>query len=86
MRRQKLLTFNNSAKFEKYRAEQREEKKRLLLREVRQVTLEIHAQGVYPSQARVYSRSRSAGHLACHAERTRMGRVRGQNPDEKVER
>jgi len=53
MRRQKLLTFNNSAKFEKYRAEQREEKKRLLLREVRQVTLEIHAQGVYPSQVRV---------------------------------
>ncbi len=42
-----------SAKFEKYRAEQREEKKRLLLREVRQVTLEIHAQGVYPSQVRV---------------------------------
>ena len=42
-----------SDKFEKYRAEQREEKKRLLLLEVRQVTLEIHAQGVYPSQVRV---------------------------------
>lgn len=42
-----------SAKFEKYQAEQREEKKRLLLREVLQVTLEIHAQGVYPSQVRV---------------------------------
>jgi hypothetical protein len=42
-----------SARFEKYRAEQREEKKSLLLREVRQVTLEIHAQEVYPSQVRV---------------------------------
>jgi transcriptional regulator with XRE-family HTH domain len=42
-----------SSKFEKYRAEQREEKNRLLLREVRQVTLDIHAQGVYPSQVRV---------------------------------
>jgi TniQ len=44
-----------SSKFEKYRAEQREEKKRLLLHEVRQVTLELHAQGVYPSQVRVRS-------------------------------
>jgi len=42
-----------SARFEKYRAEQREKKKHLLLREVRQATLEIHAQGVYPSQVRV---------------------------------
>jgi hypothetical protein len=42
-----------SARFEMYRAEQREEKISLLLREVRQVTLEIHAQGVYPSQVRV---------------------------------
>jgi hypothetical protein len=42
-----------SSKFEKYRAEQCEEKKRLLLREVRQVTMELHAQGVYPSQVRV---------------------------------
>ncbi len=42
-----------SSKFEKYWAEQREEKKRLLLREVRRVTMELHAQGVYPSQVRV---------------------------------
>jgi len=42
-----------SSKFVKYRAEQREEKKRLLLREVRRVTMELHAQGVYPSQVRV---------------------------------
>ena len=42
-----------SSKFEKYRAEQREEKKRQLLREVRQVTLELHEQEVYPSQVRV---------------------------------
>src|SRR6266567_53812 len=42
-----------SDRFEKYRAEHREEKKRLLIREVRQATLEIHSQGRYPSQSRV---------------------------------
>jgi transcriptional regulator with XRE-family HTH domain len=42
-----------SDRFEKYRTEQREEKKRLLIREVRQATLEIHSQGIYPSQSRV---------------------------------
>jgi hypothetical protein len=42
-----------SSKFEKYQAEKHEEKKRLLLLEVRKVTLEIHAQGVYPGQIRV---------------------------------
>jgi TniQ len=42
-----------SARFEKYRAERREEKKRQLVCEVRRVTLEIHARGLYPSQVRV---------------------------------
>jgi hypothetical protein len=42
-----------SDRFEKYRTEQCEEKKRLLIREVRQATLEIHSQGIYPSQSRV---------------------------------
>jgi hypothetical protein len=43
----------NGVQFERYRAEQCEEKKRLLIREVRQATLEVHSQGVYPSQLRV---------------------------------
>jgi transcriptional regulator with XRE-family HTH domain len=42
-----------SARFERYRAEQCEAKKRLLIREVRQATLEIHSQGIYPSQLQV---------------------------------
>ena len=42
-----------SAKFEKYRANQCEERKRHIIDEVRQATLEVHAQGVYPSQVRV---------------------------------
>jgi hypothetical protein len=42
-----------SDRSEKYRTEQCEEKKRLLIREVRQATLEIHSQGIYPSQSRV---------------------------------
>ncbi len=42
-----------SDRSEKYSTEQCEEKKRLLIREVRQATLEIHSQGIYPSQSRV---------------------------------
>ena len=42
-----------SVRFEEYRTEQCEAKKRLLIREVRQATLKIHSQGIYPSQLRV---------------------------------
>jgi len=42
-----------SARFEEYRTGQREERKRRVVREVRQATLVVHAQGVYPSQVRV---------------------------------
>lgn len=42
-----------SARFEEYRMKQCEEKKRQVVCEVRQATLVVHAQGVYPSQVRV---------------------------------
>lgn len=42
-----------SSRFEEFRTKQREEKKRRVIREVRQATLVVHAQGVYPSQVRV---------------------------------
>ena len=42
-----------SARFEEYRTKLCEEKKRQVICEVRQATLVVHAQGVYPSQVRV---------------------------------
>jgi hypothetical protein len=42
-----------SARFEEYRTKRCEEKKRQAVCEVRQATLIVHAQGVYPSQVRV---------------------------------
>jgi hypothetical protein len=42
-----------SARFEAYRTKQCEERKRQIVREVRQATLVVHAQDVYPSQVRV---------------------------------
>jgi hypothetical protein len=42
-----------SARFEEYRMKRCEEKKRQIICEIRQATLVVHAQGVYPSQVRV---------------------------------
>jgi len=42
-----------SARFEEFRTKRCEERKRRVVREVRQATLVVHAQGVYPSQVRV---------------------------------
>ncbi len=47
------LCSSISAKHEKYRTSKREERKRQLVLEVRQATLRVHSQGMYPSQLRV---------------------------------
>jgi hypothetical protein len=47
------LCSSISAKHEAYRTNQREERKRKLVLEVRQATLRVHSQGIYPSQLRV---------------------------------
>ncbi len=47
------LCRNISAKFEKYRSDQCEERKRQIVDEVRQATLKVHFQDIYPSQVRV---------------------------------
>lgn len=83
-----------SARFEKYRAERSEEKKCLLIREVRQATLEIHSRGIYPSQLQVRNLLAKPGSIRIpealatwHATLKELGwEKEGQNSDEKVER
>jgi 2'-5' RNA ligase len=42
-----------SSRYREYRRKMREERRRKILEEVREVTINMHASGVYPSQERV---------------------------------